>query len=89
MWEEINGCQGLEFVKGPESLQSRYLTEDIPYGLMSWSMIGRMLELNLPVIEALITLGGIVIGKDLIRKGQTKEKLGLEELTRDNLFLIV
>ena len=33
-WQTLNGSQTLTFIKGPTSLKSRYLAEDIPYGLL-------------------------------------------------------
>ncbi|MGD9290799.1 MAG: NAD/NADP octopine/nopaline dehydrogenase family protein, partial [Desulfobacterales bacterium] len=40
LWESLNGSAGLTPVKGPPSLENRYVTEDIPYGLVAWASIG-------------------------------------------------
>lgn len=39
LWESLNGSAGLTPVKGPESLENRYVTEDIPYGLVAWASL--------------------------------------------------
>lgn len=85
IWEEINGCKSLKFVRGPEDLQSRYLTEDIPYGLLPWLQIGTALGLELPVMKALVALGGIIIGTEQMEKGRTLEKMGLKHVTEEQL----
>lgn len=80
MWEEMNGCRSLEFVKGPDSLQSRYLTEDIPYGISSWLAIGELVGLDLPIMKSLKVLGGIVIGEEWSSKMRDAKELALCDL---------
>ena len=41
IWEAINGSHMLTRLKAPGSLDSRWLTEDIPYGIAAWSKIGK------------------------------------------------
>lgn len=89
MWEEINGCQGFEFVKGPESLESRYLTEDVPYLLQAWLMIGKCCGLHLPVMESLTILGGILIGEARMKKGRTLGNMGLQNFNKNALELLL
>ena len=77
MWEEINGCCDLEFIKGPESLQSRYLTEDIPYGISSWIAIGELAGLTLPIMNSLKVLGGAILGKEWNNRMRDTKELDL------------
>ncbi|HEY3314918.1 MAG TPA: NAD/NADP octopine/nopaline dehydrogenase family protein [Bacillota bacterium] len=53
------------------------LTEDIGYGLVPMSEVGRLLGVHTPVIDSLITLGSIVAGKHYRTAGLTAEKMGL------------
>lgn len=48
---------------GPASLESRYITEDIPYGLMPLAAMGRSFKINTEAIDSLIVLGKIASGK--------------------------
>ncbi|SHJ12678.1 opine dehydrogenase [Dethiosulfatibacter aminovorans DSM 17477] len=48
---------------GPASLESRYVTEDIPYGLMPMAAMGRYLKIKTEAIDSLIVLGTIASGK--------------------------
>lgn len=72
-------------IKGPTSLRSRYLTEDIPLGLVLWSDIGKAIGVPTPNTDALITIGSTLLGENYRESGMTLEKLGLGGLNRDQL----
>jgi opine dehydrogenase len=67
----------LEICEGPFSLNSRYLTEDIPYGLVTFASLGDMLNVPTPVVDAEITLASVLNNTDYWKEGRTVEKLGL------------
>jgi opine dehydrogenase len=67
-------CAG---VKGPTSLQDRYLTEDLPFGLLPVSQLGDVVGVETPTIDAIIQMGSIVCEHDFRREGRTLESLGL------------
>jgi len=71
--------------KGPANLQSRYLTEDVPYGLVPWFQMGKKLGLKLPVMESLITLASSLLNENFLENGRTLKKMGLENIEVDNL----
>ena len=77
LWESLNGSAGLTPVKGPPSLENRYVTEDIPYGLVAWASMGDAVGVETPVMDALIALGAVVMGKDCRQEGRNLEKMGL------------
>ena len=85
IWEEVNGCQTLEFIKGPTSLKNRYFTEDIPYGLVAWSDLGKMLGIPTPLIDAFIEIGAIIINQKPRETGRTLEKMGIDGMSLDEL----
>lgn len=57
IWVEMNGSLEMSNIKGPENLKSRYLTEDIPFGLLPWSQIGKAVGVPTPFMDAFITIG--------------------------------
>jgi opine dehydrogenase len=65
------------WIKGPKSLDHRYLHEDVGWGLVPWAELGRSLGVPTPVMDALITLGSALNGRDYRREGLTLERLGL------------
>jgi len=72
-------------LKGPTHLQDRYITEDVPYGLVFMSSLGDMLNVPTPTIKVVIQLFSIINQTDYFKEGRTVEKLGISGLTADEL----
>jgi opine dehydrogenase len=77
MFESMH-TEKLERVPGPYSLKARHLTEDVPYGLVTWASLGRMLGVPTPASEAIITLASILNHEDYWAMGRTMEKMGID-----------
>ncbi len=77
LYEEYHNSEVFRGAKGPHSLQDRYFTEDIPYGLVLWSSLGRNLGVPTGTIDAIITIATSLCQHDFRREGLTAEKLGL------------
>ncbi len=67
-------------VKGPPSLENRYVTEDIPYGLVAWASVGDAVAVATPMMDALIALGSVIMGKDCRKEGRNLDRMGLKGL---------
>ncbi len=70
---------------GPTSLGSRYITEDLPFGLVPRSELGRLADVPTPVIDGIVSIGSIVCQEDYWTSGRTLEKLGLGGLGREEI----
>jgi opine dehydrogenase len=68
----------LEVCEGPYKLHTRHLEEDIPYGLVTYSSLGRMLGVPTPVTDAIITLSEELLQKDCWAIGRTVEAMGID-----------
>lgn len=77
------------WIKGPKSLDSRYIHEDVGWGLVPWAEMGGVLGVPTPVIDSMITLGSVMNQIDYRTVGLTLGKLGLEgtDLTELDGFL--
>jgi len=64
-------------IKAPPSLDHRYIHEDVGYGLVPMTELGRLAGVATPTIDALIRLAGLALGIDYARDGLTLERLGL------------
>jgi opine dehydrogenase len=67
----------LEVGEGPFTLNTRHLTEDIPYGLVTFSSLGGMLGVPTPVTDAVITIAEGLLDRDFRGIGRTVESMGL------------
>jgi opine dehydrogenase len=61
----------------PPSMAHKYVTEDVPCGLVPMSALGDAVGVATPVIDGLIALSSAMLGHDLTREGRTLEYLGL------------
>ena len=68
----------LEVCEGPFKLDTRHLKEDIPYGLVTYSSLGRMLGVPTPVSDAIITIAEELLQKDFRAMGRTVESIGID-----------
>jgi len=60
---------------------SRYFTEDAPYGLVPWSAIGKVVEVETPVIDSIINIYNVVHERNWWEEGRSAKDLGLLGLT--------
>jgi opine dehydrogenase len=64
--------------KGPTSVESRYITEDVSQGLVMLEALGKSLDVPTPVASSLIELSCAALGRDLRAQGRTPERLGTD-----------
>ena len=85
LWATINGSRMLTALRAPGSLDTRWLTEDIPYGLASWSSVGSQYGVDTPTMDAFVDIGSIVIGVDGWEAARGVDRLGIRDLSIDQL----
>jgi opine dehydrogenase len=66
--------------RAPSSVDHRYFTEDVPFGLVPIASLGRAVGAPAPVTEAVVTVCGAAAGRDFVAEGRTVETLGLAGL---------
>lgn len=67
-------------MRGPLSLTDRYITEDVPYGLVFYESVAQKAGVATPVCSALIDLAGVINGADYRKEGRSLANLGLGEV---------
>lgn len=65
---------------GPDTSDSRYITEDVPQGLVLLESLGTILDIATPIATSLIDIAGACLEMDFRRNGRTINKLGKENL---------
>jgi opine dehydrogenase len=65
------------WIRAPASLDHRFLNEDIPYGLVLLSALGRLAGAATPTIDHTIELACVATGKDFRAQGLTLDRVGL------------
>ena len=80
LWAVINGSQMLTALRAPGAIATRWLTEDVPYGLATWAALAAQVGVPTPVMDAVITLASTVLGTDCraeARRPSDVELIGL------------
>ena len=72
-------------ISGPSSVKARYITEDIPYGLVPVALLARKLGISTPTIDAVIHLASVINQTDYYSEGRSLEELGIAGLDRNEL----
>jgi len=69
----------------PASIHTRYLTEDVPFGLVPWSSMRRMWGVPTPTIDAFIQIASIIEGVSYFEEGVTVKDMGIEGLSPEQV----
>lgn len=73
-------------INAPQTLENRYLLEDVGYGHIFLTDLARTLGVKTPVMDAVITIAGVVLGRDFrAEPPRTLATLGLDGLSVEEL----
>jgi len=76
-------------IKSETELDSRYLTEDVPYGLVPLEDLGKLVGVDMPICTSLIELSNSLLGVDFRQTGRTLKNIGLEGMSVSQLKRLV
>lgn len=89
LWSTINGSRMLTQLRAPGSLESRWLTEDVPYGLCSWVSLGELIGVPTPTMRALVSVISAMMGVDFWKSARTTRELGIAGLAKEKVMRFV
>jgi len=69
----------------PRTMNHRFLTEDIPYGMVPVESLGVKVSVPTPIISSLINIANEMLGVDLRKEARDLKKLGLDGLSIEQL----
>jgi len=83
-FDDVRDQQASNFL-GPTSLQNRYITEDVPYGLATFCLIGKQVGVEMPLTRGLVEMAGSAAGHDFWKEARTPRDLGIAGMDVDQL----
>lgn len=83
--EVVNNNPAYAEVTGQKSLDTRYLWEDIPFGVIPLVSLGKMLGVDVGMMETVCNLGEYLLDRDLTSNARTVENLGIDGLSAEDL----
>jgi len=76
-------------IAGPSSMKGRYITEDVPYGLVPTAQLARKFNVDIPIIDATIKMASLINQTDYYREGRSLKELGIAGLSKEGLAEIL
>lgn len=89
LYEAIQNTKAYVGLLAPQTLDCRYIFEDVPMSLVPMSSIGKEIGIKTPTIDAVIHLASVMHGKDYWNIGRTAEKLGIQGKTVEEIIELV
>jgi opine dehydrogenase len=83
--ESIHNQSGYYGIKAPNTLNHRYIFEDVPMSLVPIASLGKHYGVSVQGMDSMIRLGCVIHRTDYWRRGRTVEKLGIDELSVSEL----
>ncbi|SMC22553.1 opine dehydrogenase [Desulfacinum hydrothermale DSM 13146] len=87
--EAVRNNSAYADIQGQHSLETRYLLEDVPLGLVPMLALGEALGVRVPHLRTIVDLAQLLLQKDLTSTGRTLKRLGLEGMDRDQIVRFV
>ncbi|MEM7131708.1 MAG: NAD/NADP octopine/nopaline dehydrogenase family protein [Chloroflexota bacterium] len=78
LWATINGSRMLTALRAPGAIDTRWLTEDVPYGIAAWSLLGKQLGVKALVMESLVGVASAALERNFWASARTPAQLGLQ-----------
>lgn len=83
--EAIHNQPGYYGITAPRTLKHRYITEDVPMSLVPIAALGQRYGVSVRGMDSIIRLACIAHQTDYWRRGRTLDRLGIEQLSVDEL----
>ena len=72
---------------GPFSVDSRYMTEDLPVGCHVYHELGKKFGVETPLIDSMINFGNAMLPQhNFWEEGVTLEDLGIGHMTKEQML---
>lgn len=86
LWSTINGSRMLTQLRAPGSLDSRWITEDVPYGLGTWIALAEACGIACPNMRAIVRLCSALLGRDFETEVRDLNRLGLAGMSASEIL---
>lgn len=79
LYEMLQNNQAYAAIKAGTELNSRFITEDVPSGLVPLAAFGKLAGVATPVTDSVIMLADAVLNRQFMEEGRNLKCLGLEQ----------
>ncbi len=89
LYDIIQHVDAYKGIKGPLTLDTRYLFEDVATGLVPLSSLGQAVGVVTPTMDAVVELTNTLLGRNFWKEGRSLENLGLAGLKPEEIRALV
>ena len=89
LYEAMQANKGYRGIKAPNTLEHRYIAEDVPTSLVPIASLGDCFNVPVPTIKTIIHLASVLNDRDYMAEGRTIESLGLSGLNVRQIRMLV
>ncbi len=86
VYQAMQDSEPNRYIKGPPSLDHRYIHEDVGWGLVPWIHLAEAVDVAVPTMRALTVIASEMNGIDYLNEGLTLERMGLAGLSPGELL---
>jgi opine dehydrogenase len=86
LFDGIHSNPGYYGIMAPKTINTRYITEDVPMSLVPVAEFGALFGVNTSTINSLIDLANIIFKTDFRKTGRNLVRLRLEKMTVDQIL---
>ncbi len=76
-YDAFQNIEPYKEIGSPSTLFSRYITEDVPTGLVPFASMGRYFDIPTPFTDSIILMASSLVGTDFMKTGRTSENVAL------------
>lgn len=85
LYELIQHNNAYADIMAPHTIQARYVTEDVPMSLVPISELAHIAGVDVPNIDAVISLTSTIYGRDFRAEGRCAENLGIQGMEKEEV----
>lgn len=89
LYDGIQSNTSYRGILAPESLDTRYIHEDVPFSLVPLVHLAEFVGLRAPVLRSVISVAEGLLGQDFWGQGRDAREMGIEGMSLGDLKLLV
>lgn len=89
LYERIQSTEAYHGLKAPKTLNVRYITEDVPTGLVPIASLGELAGVPTPACRAIVDVCCVLFDRDFWQEGRNVKNLGLAGMSVDEIVALV
>jgi opine dehydrogenase len=88
-YEALKQVSAYQYQISPDGLSHRYISEEVPYGLVPLTEIAKVIGIPTPCMNSIIEIASAANGQNYRENGRTLEKMGLAGMNLNDIINLI